>query len=72
MFYPGFSLSGNKDISLGKPKVDDQMLKGNPRTAYAVEQEHKLVFVNGKLVAFGNKAEINSISLFSLEPITNE
>ena len=72
VYYPGFSPAGSSNLSVGKARVTDQMLKGSTATAYAEEQEHKLIFINRKLVAFGNKSEISSISLFSLEPLKNE
>lgn len=72
VIYPGTSPAGNSNVSIGgKPRVNDQMLKGNLMSSFAEEQKHKLVFVDGKLVAFGNEGEISSLSLFSIKPLIN-
>jgi hypothetical protein len=70
VYYPGFNPVGNKDVSIGKTRVIDQMLQ-SPLATYAEEQEHKLVFVDGILTAFGNKEEISSLSIFSIKPPAN-
>ena len=61
VLYPGGNAPGNSQVVLGRLKLTEQLLSVKRVGMYAEEKECILVFVNGKLTAFGKLTQIKEL-----------